>query len=95
MCGAGKHESRPTAEEGASASERIAIVTGIPTSPCTNPYGDYMLSLSIQNKQVRGAAADKHSTAHELPRMKQCTHSTEMLYFSCFLHQEVDSTKQG
>ena len=53
MCGAGKHESRPTAEEGASASERIAIVTGIPTSPCTNPYGDYMLSLSIQNKQVR------------------------------------------
>lgn len=30
---------------------RIAIVTGIPTAPCTNPYGDYLLSLSIQNKQ--------------------------------------------
>ena len=53
-CGAGKHESR-SAEEGASASERIAIVTGIPTSPCTNPYGDYLLSLSIQNKQVTAA----------------------------------------
>ena len=71
MCGAGKHESRSSAEEGASASERIAIVTGIPTSPCTNPYGDYMLSLSIQNKQVRGAAADTQSGAHVLPRIKQ------------------------
>ena len=27
------------------------MVTGIPTAPCTNPYGDYLLSLSIQNKQ--------------------------------------------
>ena len=26
-------------------------MTGIPTAPCTNPYGDYLLSLSIQNKQ--------------------------------------------
>lgn len=27
------------------------IVTGIPSAPCTNPYGDYLLSMSIQNKQ--------------------------------------------
>lgn len=27
------------------------IVTGVPTAPCTNPYGDYLLSLSMQNKQ--------------------------------------------
>ena len=67
MCGAGKHESRPSAEEGASASERIAIVTGIPTSPCTNPYGDYMLSLSIQNKQVRPAAACQPSSPPQAP----------------------------
>ena len=26
-------------------------MTGIPTAPCTNPYGDYLLSLSIHNKQ--------------------------------------------
>ncbi len=27
------------------------ILTGIPPAPCTHPYGDYMLSLSMQNKQ--------------------------------------------
>lgn len=27
------------------------IITGVPTAPCTNPYGDYLLSLSMQNKQ--------------------------------------------
>lgn len=45
---AGKHQSRGNATE---ARHRIAMVTGIPTAPCTNPYGDYLLSLSIQNKQ--------------------------------------------
>ncbi len=45
---AGKHQSRGNLTE---ASHRIAMVTGIPTAPCTNPYGDYLLSLSIQNKQ--------------------------------------------
>ena len=33
------------------AAERIAIVTGVPTSPCTNPYGDYFLGISLRNKQ--------------------------------------------
>ena len=33
------------------AKERIVIITGVPTAPCTNPYGDYLLSLSMQNKQ--------------------------------------------
>ena len=27
------------------------MLTGIPTAPCTTPYGDFFLSLSIQNKQ--------------------------------------------
>ena len=45
---AGKHQSRGNLTE---ARHRIAMVTGIPTAPCTNPYGDYLLSLSIQNKQ--------------------------------------------
>ena len=31
--------------------ERIAILTGVPTSPCTNPYGDYFLGISLRNKQ--------------------------------------------
>jgi hypothetical protein len=46
----GKHQSRsPT--DAREAKERIVILTGVPTAPCTNPYGDFMLSLSIQNKQ--------------------------------------------
>lgn len=48
--GAGKHQSRSGAEA-VDAKERIVIVTGVPTAPCTNPYGDYLLSLSMQNKQ--------------------------------------------
>lgn len=47
---AGKHHSR-SATDAAEASERIVILTGIPPAPCTNPYGDYLLSLSMQNKQ--------------------------------------------
>ncbi len=27
------------------------MVTGVPTSPCTNPYGDYFLGVSLRNKQ--------------------------------------------
>ncbi|CAL8464438.1 g3973 [Coccomyxa elongata] len=46
----GKHQSRSGAEA-VDAKERIVIVTGVPTAPCTNPYGDYLLSLSMQNKQ--------------------------------------------
>ena len=48
--GTGKHQSR-AGLEAADAKERIVIVTGVPTAPCTNPYGDYLLSLSMQNKQ--------------------------------------------
>ena len=44
----GKHQSRGNLTE---ARHRIAMVTGIPPAPCTNPYGDHLLSLSIQNKQ--------------------------------------------
>ncbi|KAK9903381.1 hypothetical protein WJX75_004474 [Coccomyxa subellipsoidea] len=46
----GKHQSRAGVDT-TDAKERIAIVTGVPTAPCTNPYGDYLLSLSMQNKQ--------------------------------------------
>jgi hypothetical protein len=48
---AGKHQSRTPAGAAAGAQERLVMVTGIPTAPCTNPYGDYLLSLSIRNKQ--------------------------------------------
>ena len=27
------------------------MLTGVPTSPCTNPYGDYFLGISLRNKQ--------------------------------------------
>ena len=27
------------------------MLTAIPTAPCIAPYGDYLLALSIQNKQ--------------------------------------------
>ena len=33
------------------SGEKIAILTGVPSSPCTNPYGDYFLGISLRNKQ--------------------------------------------
>lgn len=35
----------------AAVRQRIVMLTAIPTAPCIAPYGDYLLALSIQNKQ--------------------------------------------
>ena len=32
-------------------NERLAVLTGIPTYPCNTPWGDHLISLSVQNKQ--------------------------------------------
>lgn len=36
---------------GSSSSDRLAIATGIPTAPCSTPYGDLMIRLAVQNRQ--------------------------------------------
>ena len=51
---------RVMAEPGAGAGyqreqsrHRIAILSGIPTNPCALPWGDWYVSLGMQNHQVR------------------------------------------
>lgn len=46
---AGNAQGKIDTREG--SGEKIAILTGVPTSPCTNPYGDYFLGISLRNKQ--------------------------------------------
>lgn len=41
--GLGRHHSR--------SSDRIVALSGIPTNPCTLPWGDHFVSLATQNKQ--------------------------------------------
>ncbi|KAK9789231.1 hypothetical protein WJX73_005530 [Symbiochloris irregularis] len=41
--GLGKHHERST--------DRLVMLSGIPTSPCTLPWGDHFVSLATQNKQ--------------------------------------------
>ena len=36
---------------GMAAQELLLLVSGIPTAPCTTPYGDLVLQLAVQNKQ--------------------------------------------
>ena len=35
------------------ARHRIAVLSGIPTNPCALPWGDWYVSLAMQNHQVR------------------------------------------
>lgn len=35
----------------ARTSDRIVTLSGIPTQPCTLPWGDHFVSLATQNKQ--------------------------------------------
>ena len=51
---------RLMAEPGAGAGyqreqsrHRVAILSGIPTNPCALPWGDWYVSLGMQNHQVR------------------------------------------
>lgn len=39
------------AREVSSSTQRIAFATGLPTAPCTTPWGDMVLRLAIQNRQ--------------------------------------------
>ena len=34
------------------SKQRIAILSGIPTNPCALPWGDWYVSLGMQNHQV-------------------------------------------
>lgn len=41
--GLGQHHERST--------DRVVALSGIPTNPCTLPWGDHFVSLATQNKQ--------------------------------------------
>lgn len=34
------------------ADENLVALTGIPTDACNTPWGDHLISLAVQNKQV-------------------------------------------
>lgn len=47
---------------------RVVVTTGIPTSPCTTPYGDLLLALQLQNKAdwARLHGYELHAMAEEV-----------------------------
>jgi hypothetical protein len=53
-----------------SSSQRIAFATGLPTAPCTTPYGDLVIRLAIQNRQdyVRLHSHEYHLMAESVDR---------------------------
>ena len=56
------------ARQVSSGAQRIAFATGLPTAPCSTPYGDLVVRLAIQNRQdyVRVHSHEYHLMAQSV-----------------------------